>query len=154
MYLERLKLKTMDSELERDLSLFNEKHSYFRGDVKIPLSFLKFEDQKVEGARTLDRENVLRLINIFETEGCYRLEPEHYISALISQETLDKGLRKSNLTQAGLLDYQSEPPELLLDDDSTVVCLYGQHRIEAGKAYLALREKWWVVRLYLDSKLT
>jgi len=44
MYLERLKLKIIDSELERDLSLFNKKHSYFYRDVKIHLLFLKFED--------------------------------------------------------------------------------------------------------------
>jgi len=44
MYLERLKLKIIDSELERNLSLFNEKYSYFRRDIKIRLSFLKFKD--------------------------------------------------------------------------------------------------------------
>jgi len=59
MYIERLKLRTIDSELKRDLSLFNEKYSYFYRDIKIRLFFLKFEDQKVKGAWTLDWENVL-----------------------------------------------------------------------------------------------
>ena len=39
-----------------------------------------------ETSRQLDRENVARLIKIFDLEGCLRLEPTYYVPAFISRE--------------------------------------------------------------------
>jgi len=133
----------MALELEREI--FNNKSANYRGAARIHLTNLdlEFPDRK----RTLDEKNVNRLVRNFEFEGCLRLEAEHYVPALIDDETLIAALRESGLEQAALLKF-SEPPELPLPDGLKLKVLEGQHRLMAGSRFLLPGERDWVVDLY------
>lgn len=134
---------SMALELEREI--FDDKSANYRGAARISLANLdlEFPDRK----RTLDDTNVDRLVRNFELEGCLRLEPEHYVPALIDDEILSAALRESGLEQAALLSF-SEPPELLLPDGLKLRALEGQHRLLAGSRFLLPGERDWVVQLY------
>jgi hypothetical protein len=133
---------------------FIETQTYFRGSAKIAIRSLEFGSQEREGVRLLEGKNVSRLLKIFETEGCDRLDPEHHIAALIGQDAFNRALQISRLERATLMDREEVPPRLELDADDRITCLHGQHRIEAAKQYLNGSDKWWIVDLYLEGIVT
>jgi hypothetical protein len=91
------------------------------------------------------------LKDTFKIEGCLRLEPRHYILALIDQKTLELAIKSSpGASAAALLDNLKElPPELKIALDYSLKCLYGRHRLQAIREILPLKDKWWIVDLYL-----
>ena len=79
-------------------ALFLQKQYHYRGRAKISLHHLEFEDENVAGGRTVDPKNIARLVEVFESEGCLRLEAEHHIPALIGETLLGGLLRDSSVT--------------------------------------------------------
>ncbi|TKA80621.1 hypothetical protein B0A49_04907 [Cryomyces minteri] len=140
-----------DAEPDRDEFHFTQKQAHYRGRAKVKLLHLAFEGEHVPGSRWVDEKNVQRLVQVFETEGCYRLEPEHFVPALVRQADLDHALAASGLTQAELLDCGTIPPTLSLPSQCSLLCLHGRHRVEAAHRHLGAFEKWWVVDLYIDD---
>jgi hypothetical protein len=129
---------------------FREKASHFQGSASIKLKHLVFENDQVPGTRPLDRKNVARLIKIFELQECRRLEPNHYVPAVISEEILNTALQKAGISQANLLT-KDEPPQLCLDNSIKLTCLHGKHRLAAADEFLLPGDKWWVVDLYKEG---
>ena len=129
-----------------EADLLADKARAFYGRAKVSLSNLRFEGDEVAGTRTLNPRNITRLRNIFELEGCLRLEPEHHVPAVIERSTLEAALRASTLQ---LQDLKSgEPKPLTLPPGTALVCLHGRHRVEAAKQHFGPAEKWWVADLY------
>lgn len=95
----------------------------------------------VSGVRDVDEKNVARLRLIFKTEGCQREDSAHVIPALIAKAELDQTWLTSN-----------RPAEIPLSPDQTLLCLHGKHRVLAAKEVLPLRDQWWTLALYDDSK--
>ena len=144
---------SMESELPNPLdALFLQKQYHYRGCAKISLHNLKFEDENVAGGRTVDPKNIARLIEVFESEGCLRLEAENHIPALIGETPLGDCLRNSSVSQAALLDFRQDPPFLHLADGQCLVALHGKHRIKAAENFLEPFDRWWVVDLYNSSE--
>jgi hypothetical protein len=81
-------------------ALFLQKQYHYRGRAKISLHHLKFEDENVAGGRTVDPKNIARLVEVFESEGCLRLEAENHIPALIGETLPDKNLHTYILLRA------------------------------------------------------
>ncbi|KAK3167632.1 hypothetical protein OEA41_010759 [Lepraria neglecta] len=97
----------------------------------------------------VDPKNVTRLTQIFELEGCHRLDLEHHVPAIIDDKVLQSNLRLSNITSLDLM--QRIPPKLKLPADFNLDCLHGKYRIAAAKSFLYLPDdKWWTVDLYSD----
>ncbi|KAL1873636.1 hypothetical protein Plec18167_006153 [Paecilomyces lecythidis] len=120
---------------------------YFRGRAKVKLSNLEFERDEVLGTRPEDKANTQRLVEVFRTEGCVRLEPEHHVAAVVSEDQLHQSLLLSSTSQEALIQ-APEPPILNLSHDTKLICLYGKHRLKAAEI---CGEDWWVVELYLDE---
>ena len=137
----------MDARVE-DADRFLQKQSHYRGRAKVNIHKLTFDDPHLPGGRTLDHQNVVRLVQVFESEGCLRLEPEHSIPVLIEDDTLSRYLQSSGTSHAGLLDLRHIPPTLQLDGPDNLLALHGQHRIEAARRYLDTFDQWWVIDLY------
>jgi hypothetical protein len=129
---------------------FHEKKSHFRGSALIDLKHLVFESDQVPGTRALDHKNVARLVQIFELEGCHRLEPEHHVPAIISEKILSDALQRSQVSQAALLKHD-QPPRLRFDDTVRLTCLHGKHRLAAADEFLLPGDKLWVVDLYKEG---
>ena len=139
----------MESEVPNPLdALFLQKQYHYRGRAKISLHNLKFEDEHVACGRTVDPKNIARLVGVFESEGCLRLEAENHIPALIGQTLLGDCLRNSFVSQAALLDFRQDPPFLNLADGQCLVALHGKHRIKAAERFLEPFDRWWLVDLY------
>ncbi|KAF1349754.1 hypothetical protein BDV97DRAFT_376998 [Delphinella strobiligena] len=135
-----------------DHASFFLRHSHHRGRAKIAIRHYTFESStEVLGARTLDEKNVIRLSDIYQLEGCHRLEPEHSVPAIISEATLMEALNRSGVNQSELLAPGVLPPTLQLPSSYSLHVLHGQHRIEAAKRFLDPLDHWWVVDLYADS---
>ena len=127
---------------------FEERQSNYRGSAKIKLKHLQFDTTAF-----VDPKNVARLTQIFEIEGCHRLDLEHHVPAMISDRVLQSNLRLSNITGADLMRNRI-PPKLKLPKDVKINCLHGKHRIAAANSFLYLPDdKWWTVDLYSDRML-
>jgi len=131
----------MDPSPELDLHLCTERNRAYKGRAKVQIRWLSFEDDLVLGTRPL--------MKIFELEGCFRREPEHYVPALIRPEALNAALTQANHDAGKLFAVTEEPVSLELS--SPLICLHGRHRLEAAKQQLEAADKWWVVDLYLDG---
>jgi len=138
----------MDTSPELDLHLCTERNRAYKGRAKVQIRWLSFDDW-VRGTRPLDPKNVARLVKIFNLEGCFRREPEHYVPALISPKALDVALTQANCNAGELFAVTEEPVSLELSN--SLICLHGRHRLEAAKQYLDTEDKWWVVDLYSDG---
>ena len=143
----------MDLEEPNPLgSLYLQKQYHYRGCAKIYIHSLKFENEHVAGGRTVDPKNIARLVKVFESEGCHRLEAEHHIPALIGDAFLEDRLHESSISYAALLNLQQEPPFLHFADGQELIALHGKHRIKAAEKFLEPFDRWWVVDLYGSSK--
>ena len=118
------------------------------GTARVALDRLLF-DEMADDARTLDPDNVARLLDLFQRGQCDRLDPDHYLSAVISDRLLHRALDRARLPVESLR--ATEPPWLPLHGDERLVGIDGQHRYRAAREYFSDRpgqDRWWVVRLY------
>lgn len=113
------------------------------GCCKIWIRDLRYEES-VEECRQLDQKNVNRLIGIYETEGCHRSHPHYRVPVLIDDDTFKRVSRGYDLDGCA-------PPQRL---EYPLTYLHGRHRLEAAKAYLDTRERWWTVDLYSTRRET
>ena len=131
----------MENITSNDLQIFREKSRTFCGSFKIPLSKLKHEDIP-DNPRQLDPRNVANLLEKFVLEDCNRLDPEHYVSALIRRADLPQGSQTK--------DNPFKEPQHF-DPQYPLLCVHGKHRLEAARQFLAGDEEWWVADLYSDG---
>ncbi|ROT35349.1 hypothetical protein SODALDRAFT_337370 [Sodiomyces alkalinus F11] len=127
----------------------NEIVSKLQGTVKVDLASLFFAIGPEE-IDEVDKDNVERLVKIFELEGCNRLSPAHSIPGSISADVLQTALAHSSLTIENLRDV--EPPTLYLPPGLQIECLQGKHRLAALRESKKLHP-WWTVRLYVAKRL-
>ena len=86
----------------------------------------------------------------FKKEGCRPLKVSHHIPAVIDQEQLNAAILASGILAKDLLsNLQDGYPNLVFPARYQLKCLHGRHRIQVGKEFLSLRNKWWAVDLYL-----
>jgi len=126
---------TMENLSSNDLQIFREKSRTFCGSVKIPLDKICHEELP-NNPRQFNKKDVTTLLDFFRSEDCLRLDPEHYVPALISRSAVPRGLHPGG-----------EPPRF--NPEHPVVCLHGRHRLEAARKFFTGDEnRWWVVDLY------
>ena len=112
----------IDNVSSNDLQIFREKSRTFCGLVKIPLDKICYKELP-NNPRQFNEKNVTTLLGFFRSDGCLRLDPEHYVPALISRSALPRGL------YLGV-----EPPHFY--PEHPVVCLHGRYRLEAARRFL------------------
>ena len=137
------KAVNMEVGPSNELQILREKKQAFCGAFKIPLNKLKLE-QTPENPRQIDAKNVTNILERFHLEKCNRLEPERYVSALISRAESPHNLRPH--TDPFEEPQHFNPPQALL-------CLDGEHRLEAANRFLAGEDRWWVANLYFDGTI-
>ncbi|KAL2048962.1 hypothetical protein ABVK25_010815 [Lepraria finkii] len=137
----------MDAEQENQYSeSFVEKQSNFRGSAKIHLRHLNYDSD----TSFLDPKNVARLVQIFELEGCLRLDLEHHIPAVIGNDVLQHSLNASGVNRNDLFT-PGIPPTLDFPAQVALTCLHGKHLIAAAQEFVEPLDKWWTVDLYSDG---
>jgi len=135
---------------EEEVRLEAEKRLKFKGTARIRLEQLHFP---WTDAKELNEKNLGRLKAIFQQDGCRRLEMQHHIPAIIDDGRLDAAIITAGVSPRTLLSPPTPDgyPELVFPNGEILECLHGRHRIQAGKEFLPLRDKWWTVYLYLTG---
>jgi AraC-like DNA-binding protein len=131
-----------------DATLAAHKVECYRGIARIRLQSLHFQHPLVlERHREESQKNVRRLQRIFKKTGCFRLQDENVINAVVEEDQLDAALHTINLTTDDFRNIHSarDAPALAL---TAVYCLEGLHCIKAAEIVLGESDKWWVVRLF------
>jgi len=105
----------------------------------VQIQYLKFEDDNQMGARTLDFKNIVRLVQIFELERCFRLKPKHYVPALVNRQALNAVLSEARMNATDLLQC-GEP--LTLNINFSLVCLHEKHHLHTAGQFLNPNDKW------------
>ncbi|PGH19276.1 hypothetical protein AJ80_04029 [Polytolypa hystricis UAMH7299] len=126
---------------------------HFRGHAKVDLYHLAPESNNALGSRPVGEnatQNAERLLEIFESGLCDRLDPDNHVPVLISEDTLNKAIDRSKTSQEALLR-GTEIPHLEFDRDTQLPYLQGKSRLTAAGQFLEPGNRWWGVRLYLDS---
>jgi hypothetical protein len=135
---------------QEDARIESERRLKFRGAARISLDPLQLSNEEYE---ELDWENVQRLKDAYQEEGCRREAENHRILVLIDRSDLNTALEISGIPAASLLTpRQGDYPELQLRANLRLKCLHGKHRIQAGREFLSPRDMWWIADLYLSGK--
>ena len=133
---------------DKQLRLCEDRSASFRGTGRVELDLLDFQKTR----ENVPSKNVARLRQVFRNEGCFPLEPENRIVAIVSPEKLNEVLRASAVTNDQLLDSPSGvPPVLKIPRDDPLRCLDGRSRIEAAKGILVPGKRYWAVDFYLQG---
>jgi len=119
---------TMENLLSNDLQIFREKSRTFYGSVKIPLDKICYEELP-NNPRQFNKD-VTTLLDFFRSEDCLRLDPKHYVPALISRSTVPRGLHLGG-----------EP--LRFNPEHPIVYLHGRYRLEAARKFFTGDENRW-----------
>jgi hypothetical protein len=131
--------------------LIVDRNTFFRGTARVRfqnLQFIHVHDRKRDDLKL--RKDLQKK---YETQGCLRLEPKNHIPAIIDQRALDAAIEMlKGVDQNSLLNNPKPlPPELTFPADISIECLQGHLRVEAGKDFLARKDWWWTVDLYLKG---
>ena len=141
----------MDSLSNIDLFVFREKSRTFCGSVKVCLDKLQPEPPPLN-RRQLDEKNILALVRRFGSEGCLRHDPDFYVPALISRQSLPSDVSPRNNGSSFFPQENGEPPDF--HPAEPLVYLQGRHRLEAARRFWDRTERWWIVNLYSDGMST
>ncbi|EDN05105.1 predicted protein [Histoplasma mississippiense (nom. inval.)] len=141
----------MASPTLSDLDLAKEKDRCLLGCAKVELKHLVFEETGGIGTRHVTKANVNWLIRKFEVDKCRRLEPQHWIPAVVTRNGLQVILNANSLSSIGGDDPGDFP--LSLPSGHEVTCLQGRIRHAAGTKWLETDDQWWILKLY-DSRLS
>ena len=113
---------------------------HFRGHARV-----KLDDIDFHSGRDLDRQNVKRLVGIFQLQGCERESTANAISVLVEGGTIPP------------LDPPSSAMHSLIPDglpylSTKVLCLQGKHRICAAREFLHDTDRWWTTKVFDAGK--
>lgn len=134
---------------DAELQLTKERSLKYRGTAKIDISHISCD---LPRNKQLDQTNIERLCHVFRKEGCRRSEIQNHITAVVTPRGLDSACRAARITNRELMNTDPEKWPLLSFSPGQVLCLHGQHRLNAAAEVLAPSERWWPVDLYLDGK--
>ncbi|KAJ5766653.1 uncharacterized protein N7511_004269 [Penicillium nucicola] len=140
----------MDESMHTDpeLQVLTERCRTYQGTAKINISQITPHPSISQHMNT---KNVERLCEIFDKEGCRRLDIYNHVSAVVSRQHLHEALQAGRVNAADMMtDQPSQYPRLHFSTGS-IQCLHGQHRLKAGEHYLPSIDQWWTVDLYLDD---
>ncbi|KAJ5640278.1 uncharacterized protein N7484_008140 [Penicillium longicatenatum] len=131
-----------------ELQVLTERCRKYQGTAKININQITSHPSV---SRHISEKNVGRLCEIFDKEGCRRLDVHNHVSAVVSIQHLHEALQAAGINTADLLtDQPSRFPHLHFSAGA-IKCLHGQHRLKAGELFLPSIDQWWTVDLYLDD---
>ncbi len=139
----------LTSRQKINMNVINCKRIVFQEVARVSLQFILFFLEEI------DEDKVLRLTNTFLAEECLRHKKMNHITALVDDRRLNEALHKTNLDRETLLLTKSNNEEhlmLMFLVDYTLCELRGRHRIFAEREILVENDRWWTVRLYVQSK--
>ena len=135
-----------------DYTLSVEKAKCYRGIAKVKLEALNFDHPLTRKKhRKVSQKNVNRLGKIFSQGGCFRLQQENFVNAVIDDAALETSLSSIGLTEDTFLRLREGEPLPCLNINN-VDCLSGLHRIEAAREFLDDNDQWWVVRFFSKGR--
>lgn len=133
---------------DAELELTRERRLKYQGTAKINLDRI-IPHPSI--SREFDSKNVKRLCEVFNRDGCRRLDLRNHITAVVSRQHLNEALHSARLSPQALIANHSDQHPRLQFPTGNVQCLHGQHRLKAAAELLPASDQWWTVDLYLDG---
>lgn len=131
----------MTNVLSNDLQILRKKSRTFCESFKISLSKLKLK-KILNNSRQFDSKNAAKLLKRFHLKKCNRLEPEHYVFALVSKANLLQSLQShSNLFE------KSQH----FDSSQSLLCIDDEHHLKVANRFLVEKDRWWIANLYFND---
>lgn len=122
-------------------------------DAKVGSAKVHIQHLRGKGIREIDNSNVKRLLAVFASDGCDRLEPAYRVPVVVSNEEITSILISNSMEVTSLRG--AKPPKLTLNDTASLQCLRGQHRLAAGQEFFSEHnEQWWGVDIYRAEGLS
>ncbi|KIW36055.1 uncharacterized protein PV06_11635 [Exophiala oligosperma] len=132
--------------LDQEARIEEERKQRFYGSARVDLDALTFDTSP---ACQVHEPNIERLVSAFQRAGCLRLHPQYHVPAIVVKGELDTAIANAASSQDALLHHDpSKWPTLIFPDTLRIQCLHGRHRVEAGRRYLSVNDRWWVVDFY------
>jgi hypothetical protein len=108
--------------IKEDKKIFKDLSTNFRETIRVQVEYFQFNCGDKSGdhnplyprGEKEEKEAIDILTNNFKIGGCFYLQPLHYISAIINQDTLRCILNSLKLSTKELVKYLGEPLELKL----------------------------------------
>ena len=108
--------------IKEDRKIFKDLSTNFRGTICVWVKYFQFDrgdennnyNPLYPRGEKEEKEAIDILVNNFKTGGCFHLQPLHYISTIINQDTLRVILNSLKLSAKKLVKYPKEPLELKL----------------------------------------
>lgn len=119
------------------------RNPYFLGFARVRLQNLELDPMKHVKANRVER-----LVRDFKLVGCKNGDIAHAVPMAVDPATLRTALAHANLAPSALYDIRESCPELHFPDAEKFRIFYGDHRLQAGKEFLPVRDRWWSVSLY------
>ena len=88
---------------EDELRLTTERSQKYQGTAKVNISQIALHPSL---SQHLDQKNVERLCEIFDKEGCRRLNPHNHVSAVVSRQHLHNALRAARVSANEMMPNQ------------------------------------------------
>ena len=126
---------------------FLKKNKVFCDVFRIALCKLNQENVEIN-FRQLNRKNVQKFINVFALESCFKLEFDNYVAALLFHSLLIRVLRIFTMST------NDDVMSSIFDSSKSLQCIHDKHRIETAKKYFALKNKWWMINVYVKEYLS
>ncbi|KAJ5346216.1 hypothetical protein N7452_004220 [Penicillium brevicompactum] len=131
-----------------ELRILTERCRTYQGTAKVNISQITPHPST---SQHMNIKNVERLCEIFDKEGCRRLDIYNHVSAVVSRQHLHEALQAGRVDAADLMTDQPNRYPHIHFSAGSIQCLHGQHRLKAGEHYLPLIDQWWTVDLYSDD---
>ncbi|KAJ5676451.1 hypothetical protein N7536_012623, partial [Penicillium majusculum] len=126
---------TIDESIYTDpeLQILTERYRTYQGTAKVNISQITPHPSI---SQYMNTKNVERLYEIFDKEGCRRLDIYNHMSAVVSREYLHKALQVGRVNAGDIMTNQPSRYPHLYFSTGSIQCLHGQHRLKAGEHYL------------------
>ncbi|KAK7936219.1 hypothetical protein LTR80_011357 [Exophiala xenobiotica] len=132
--------------LDQEARIEEERKQRFYGSARVDLDALTFDTSP---ACQVHEPNIERLVSAFQRAGCLRLHPQYHVPAIVVKGELDTAIANAASSQDALLHHDpSKWPTLIFPDTFRIQCLHRRHPVEAGRRYLSVNDRWWVVDFY------
>lgn len=110
---------------------------------------VRVDNVTLPGFSAREVQHVKRLEEIFQVQGCFRLDSRNRAEATINSSTWRSVSVRSSLEAVS----HRVPPELHIGTEETLSCFSGKCRLAAARGVLDGLDRWWPVSIYREGKL-
>lgn len=144
-----IKMKSSRNKLDHVINRITQNRLWhFWEYVKIEIHYLVCNDHRLLSTRSLNLNNIARLVNIFKIQWCSNLELEYCVVVVINEKAFTQTLFRLKMTQMTFFSLINSS-KLEFNQEIQLQCLYDKHCFLVTEKY---EKHMWLIKLYLKNK--